>query len=426
MNSINFSLYIHWPFCVQKCSYCDLNSHVRDHIDENLWVSALINEMRTMKKCIPNAKLISIFFGGGTPSLLSALNINLIIQEANKLWQLDLQTEITLETNPSSLETRNLVEFKQAGINRISFGIQSLDNQILKLLNRSHNAEEAMFCIDKAITIFDNISVDIIYALPTQTLTTLQNTFSQLLPKKIQHISIYELTLHQNTKLYNQIEKQELHLPKEDAVSDQYNLILQECERFGYYRYEISSFSKKGYKSIHNTSYWKSRNFIGIGPGAHSRCFISSSNIEDNIFIQQPNDGLDLQTYDHSLKLQRQAAIQKTNSIQYYEIENEKIPEKWLSKVQKLGYGTKNCFVLEQTVQIQEFIMMGLRMTEGIKISDFYKRFNQNLCAVLNSNKIQKLIDYKYLDMDDENIKLTNEGIIRHSAICHYLLFTDN
>ncbi len=411
---MSFSLYIHWPFCRQKCSYCDLNSHVRKNILEEEWINALIIEMRYWKRKTNFTSMESIFFGGGTPSLIKPKNIALLIQEAKKLWTSE-KIEITLETNPSSLESQSLIEFHDAGINRISFGVQSLDNNILKLLNRTHSSKEAIEFIEKSLQIFNNVSADIMYGLPTQSNHILQKTLDEILKIGVHHISIYELTVQKNTLLHHQIENKELFLPHDDIVTNQYEQILHSCEQNGYKRYEISNFSKKGYESKHNLNYWHSNPFIGIGAGAHSRLNLQSQYIEE---IHNSNRKCNLEFEMFNDNINTISLSSKDNT--YCAIENKKMPEKWLEAVCNSENGIKNLETINKTTQKQEFIMMGLRLISGIKISDIENRFEKQ---ILTSEKIDNLIKHNYLKIQNNVIKLTNSGIIRHGAICKYLVF---
>ncbi|QEK37951.1 radical SAM family heme chaperone HemW [Candidatus Cytomitobacter indipagum] len=434
-----FSLYIHWPFCRKKCSYCDLNSHVRDSIDEEVWINALLKEMHYWSQYAPY-EMESIFFGGGTPSLMKPSNINKIINEAKKLWKCSSsngsnewlsnsneEIEITLETNPSSLESYSLQDFRNAGINRISFGVQSLDNDILKLLNRTHNAEEALNFIKQSLDIFDNVSADIMYGLPTQTLDILQNTLDKLLDIDLKHISIYELTLQKNTLLNHQIENKELFLPHDDKVADFYNLILKNCEKNEYKRYEISNFSKKGYESLHNKNYWLSKQFVGIGPGAHGRLFLNNddfSNMSKKMSEYNQCDFNVINSNDIKKSINSINEISSNPNIQnYYSTENIKTPEKWLKHVQNLEHGLRNLEKIDTQAQIQEFIMMGLRLVYGINMIDFENRFNVNIIDILSKEKIDNLLKHNYIQVDKNHIKLTKSGIIRHGSICKYLVF---
>ncbi|WP_187440000.1 coproporphyrinogen-III oxidase family protein [Candidatus Cytomitobacter primus] len=471
MNNKNtFSLYIHWPFCRKKCSYCDLNSHVRDSIDENVWIDGLIKEMHYWHKFTAHYKMETIFFGGGTPSLIQPKNIEKIIKTAKTLWkpytnsknnhlyigsnnlykgrEIDNlykndEIEITLETNPSSLEANSLREFKNAGINRISFGVQSLDDDILHLLNRTHNAEEALKFIQSSLDIFNNVSVDIMYGLPTHTLQTLQSTLDNLLKLNIHHISIYELTLQKNTLLNHQIENKELFLPCDEQIANEYELILKSCKKHEYNRYEISSFSLPGYESRHNQNYWHSKQFIGIGPGAHGRIFIenendlysimqTSTNINESTSVNKnvsSNQSADFTIIPQSeLNKSKNSYNSYSNEItskksHYYSIENSKIPEKWLEKVQNKHNGLKVFENIDIDTQIQEFIMMGLRVTDGFSILDFESRFQVKFSTITSQDKINKLLDHNYIEINQHNIKLTYSGIIRHGAICKYLIF---
>ncbi len=375
-NNDEIAVYIHWPFCRKKCFYCDLNSHVREKITLEHYFEGLLKEISLWKK----HKITSIFFGGGTPSLMKPEWIQAIISELKK-WSTFIP-EITLEVNPSSLESYSLERFRDAGINRISFGVQSFDDQILQFLGRTHTAQEAIQWIRKAQQLFSNMSIDLMYGIPNQSLQTLKETLDVVLNLNLPHISLYALTLEKNTKFGQLYERAQLKMPQDDLIADQYELILQKLKH--YLHYEISNFAKnESYRSKHNLTYWRYKPFIGIGPGAHSRIWI------DN---------------------------------EWYAIHNLKLPEQWLQKVQNntavhdLSNLQNNIGIIEkidQKIFKMEQFLMNLRTHEGISLVNN---------TFLQTDKLQKLHDVGDAIYDANiSFRLTNKGFLRYNAIFRYL-----
>ena len=264
------AIYIHIPYCSQKCSYC--NFHFTTNMQtKSLMIKAIIKEIQMQRKYLKNINLNSIYIGGGTPSILSKEDINNILNEINKWFNFSKKTEITFECNPEDLNKNKLSEIKNSGINRLSVGIQSFSNNDLKFMNRSHDANQAKYCIKKAQDIgINNISIDLIYSLPNQNKGQWEKNIKTGLELSIKHMSCYSLTIEKNTKLFHLIKKKEISELDEEISYKQYKMLIDCMKKNDFIHYEISNFCMPGYHSIHNSNYWKEKEYLGIGPSAHS------------------------------------------------------------------------------------------------------------------------------------------------------------
>ena len=270
-------IYIHWPYCISKCPYCDFNSHKLKIYDPNEWLLAYKNQIKYFKEYLTiqnfkNVKLNSIFFGGGTPSLMQPELVEQILLFINKLFNFDKNIEITLESNPTNLELKKISDFKSAGVNRISLGVQGLNDNDLKYLGRQHNISDTFSILDIMQKKISNISVDLIYALSCQNLQTWNNELKSFLSRfSIKHLSAYQLIIEKGTKFYDLYNKGELKTISDNLYKDFYFSTKNILRENNFNQYEISNFSKPSFLSLHNTIYWKSENWVGIGPGAISR-----------------------------------------------------------------------------------------------------------------------------------------------------------
>ena len=353
-------IYIHWPYCISKCPYCDFNSHKLKIYDPNEWLIAYKNQIKYFKEYLltqnyKNCKLNSIFFGGGTPSLMPPELVEQILLFINKLFKFDKNIEITLESNPTNLELNKINDFILAGVNRVSLGVQGLNDTDLKYLGRLHNTLDTFNILDLMQKKIDNISVDLIYALSCQNLETWNNELRSFLKKfSIKHLSAYQLVIEKGTKFYDLFNKGKLKTVSDKLYKQFYFSTKNILTENKFNQYEISNFSKPNYFSKHNTIYWKSDNWIGIGPGAISRIW--------------------------NFKKER------------IEFENFKKPETWLknSLHQKINF-KKNLRVHFEITE-KEIIMMGLRLNKGV-----------------NLNKLQN----KTFLYNDEVLQLQRKGIIK-------------
>ena len=352
-------IYIHWPYCVSKCPYCDFNSHKIKNYDPNDWLSAYKNQIKYFKEYLVsqnfnNIKLSSIFLGGGTPSLMPPKLVEKILLFINKLFNFDKSIEITLESNPTNLELNKISDFKSAGVNRISLGVQGLNDTDLKYLGRLHNTSETFVVLDLMQKIIDNISVDLIYALSCQNLEIWNHELQTFLKNfSIKHLSAYQLVIEKGTKFYHLFNRGKLKTVSDNLYKEFYFSTKNILKDNKFDQYEISNFSKPNFFSKHNTIYWKSDNWIGIGPGAVSRIW---------------ND--------------------KKERIEF---ENFKKPETWLKNCLQKKLNLKKILTINFDTSEQEILMMGLRLNEGVDL-----------------NKLQQTTFLK----NDEILYLQKQGII--------------
>ena len=363
-----FGIYIHWPFCAAKCPYCDFNSHVRSNIDQNQWLKAYLKEIRRVAKNTSNRVLNSIFFGGGTPSLIEPFVIDNILNEIHKYWKTNENLEVTLEANPNSVDAKNFKSYKTVGINRTSMGIQSLNERDLKALGRTHSVQEALSALEIAKQNFGAVSFDLIYARQNQKLKQWEKELSLALDLGSNHMSLYQLTIEQGTAFGDRYNRGLLKgLPNEDIASELYDITSNLCDDRGLKAYEVSNYAQEGFESVHNLIYWRYGDYIGIGPGAHGRLTI---------------DG------------------------RKYATETHLSPEDWLTKVESQDSGESCVTELSKKQQADEMVMMGLRLNEGINC----KRF-QNLSGFsFSENKLTFLKNIQLIEQKEGNIAATFSG----------------
>ncbi|MBU0858346.1 MAG: radical SAM family heme chaperone HemW [Alphaproteobacteria bacterium] len=324
-----FGIYVHWPFCASKCPYCDFNSHVREKIDEDAWREAYLREMRHYAQLTPGRMVDSIFFGGGTPSLMSAQTTQAIIDEVVKCWHVKNDIEITLEANPTSVEAEKFKAFRQAGVNRVSLGIQALNDPDLKFLGRQHNAAEAVAAIKIAASTFDRFSFDLIYARPQHTVEAWQAELNEALNYAVGHLSLYQLTIEPGTPFHTQHARGDFTIPNEDEGAALYEVTQSVLSDRGMPAYEVSNHARPGEESRHNLVYWRYGDYVGIGPGAHGRLTL---------------DGVKHATRAH------------------------RAPEIWLERVQGGGHGAHPHETVAHNERLTEALMMGLRLQEGVPL----------------------------------------------------------
>ncbi len=267
----DLALYIHWPFCVTKCPYCDFNSHVRATVDEAAWQAALLADLAHEAERTPGRRLTSIFFGGGTPSLMPPATVAALIGAAARHWRIDPAIEITLEANPSSVEAARFADLAAAGVNRVSLGLQSLDDDALRFLGRAHGVAEGLAALDVAQAVFRRVSFDLIYALPGQSEATWRGELTRALGFGTGHLSLYQLTIEPGTRFATLAAQGSLKPLDPDAAADLFDLTRAETAAAGIPAYEISNHARPGEQSRHNLTYWRYGDYLGIGPGAHGR-----------------------------------------------------------------------------------------------------------------------------------------------------------
>ena len=323
-----FGVYIHWPFCLSKCPYCDFNSHVRrEHIDEARWVRAFTTEIASTAARAPGRVVSTIFFGGGTPSLMQPKTVADVIDAIASHWQIAPDVEITLEANPTSVEVERFRGYRAAGVNRVSLGVQALDDRALAALGRTHSAREALDAVDVARGVFGRYSFDLIYARPDQTPEQWSRELRSALREAGEHVSLYQLTIEPETPFAALHAAGKLHPPDENTARILYDITQEICAAHGLPAYEISNHARPGGECRHNLIYWRAHEYAGVGPGAHGRLDIAG---------------------------ERHATA------------TEKRPETWLERVERDGHGLVADDVLTSAETADEFLLMGLRLAEGI------------------------------------------------------------
>jgi len=334
------ALYIHWPFCLAKCPYCDFNSHVRDRVDHAQWQDALLADMRREAETDGGEALTSIFFGGGTPSLMPPALVARLLAEAERLWGFAPGIEITLEANPSSVETAKFAALASAGINRVSLGVQALDDATLRFLGRLHDADEGLAALDIAQRHFARVSFDLIYARPGQTPPLWEAELARALSFCTGHLSLYQLTIEPGTRFATMAREKSLIPLGDDEAADLFDLTRAMTASAGLPAYEISNHARPGEESRHNLAYWRYDDYCGIGPGAHGR-----------------RGG-------------------------FATVRHRK-PENWLAAVERQGDGMAEARALQPREQAAEAMLMGLRLAEGVDIARMAARFglsSDDLC----------------------------------------------
>ena len=323
-----FAVYIHWPFCLSKCPYCDFNSHVRHGgIDEARFVRAYEAEIAAAAARVPGRTVSSIFFGGGTPSLMHPSSVQTILDCIGKHWAIAGDVEVTLEANPTSVEATRFRGFRAAGVNRVSLGVQALDDAALKELGRLHTAQEALDAVAVARSIFNRYSFDLIYARPRQSLDAWAAELKRAIAEAAEHLSLYQLTIEQGTPFFGLHKAGKLIVPDEDSARDLYDLTQEICGKSGLPAYEISNHARPGAQCRHNLIYWRGQDYAGVGPGAHGRLTIEGRRVAT---------------------------------------ETDKRPEAWLMRVEANGDGMTVNEKLTSGEVADEYLLMGLRLAEGI------------------------------------------------------------
>ncbi len=372
------ALYIHWPFCLAKCPYCDFNSHVRERIDFSRFAAALRAELAWEAARLGRRPLASIFFGGGTPSLMPPETVADLIADAFRLFEPAEDVEITLEANPTSVEAGRLAAFRQAGVNRVSIGVQSLQAESLKMLGRQHSAEQAVAALEIARNTFPRVSFDLIYARPGQSLAAWRQELRQALALASDHLSLYQLTIEPGTAFSTLHARGDIALPDDDTAAGLYDATAEEAEKFGLLAYEVSNYAQPGAESRHNLAYWRYGDYAGIGPGAHGR----------------------ISTEENLLATRRHRA-----------------PEAWAERVERDGNGSTEETAVAPRDRAREMLLMGLRLTEGIDEARFSARTGICLDEALAPDTLGRALEENYLRRDNGRLRATPEGRKRLDAL---------
>jgi oxygen-independent coproporphyrinogen-3 oxidase len=373
------ALYIHWPFCLAKCPYCDFNSHVRERVEVERWREALLADMRHEAVLTGGDPLESIFFGGGTPSLMPPALVGALLDEAAKLWGFAPGIEITLEANPSSVEAGKFADLAAAGVNRVSLGLQALDDETLRFLGRLHDARESMAALATAQAVFARVSFDLIYARPGQTPEQWEHELRRALGLGTGHLSLYQLTIEPGTRFATDVRQRAFAPLEDDPAADLFALTRDLTGAAGLPAYEVSNHARPGEESRHNLAYWRYRDYVGIGPGAHGR-----------------RGGI--ATLRH------------------------KKPENWLEAVAGHGCGLKEERALGTSEQASEALLMGLRLAEGVDLAALSRRFALPSAALIDTAKLALYESLGLAWRDGERMGVTPQGMPLLDALLSELL----
>lgn len=368
------ALYIHWPFCVSKCPYCDFNSHVRESVDQDAWRAALLQDMAHEAGLTKGRPLTSIFFGGGTPSLMPPATVAALIDAAHVYWGFAEDIEITLEANPSSVEAARFADLAQAGVNRVSLGLQSLDDAALSFLGRAHSVAESLDALAIAQRHFARVNIDLIYARPDQTAEQWDDELRRALSFGTDHMSLYQLTIEPGTRFETMVRTGQFVPADNDDAATLYDMTQALTNSAGLPAYEISNHARPGSESRHNLSYWRYDDYIGIGPGAHGR--------------------------------------RLNNATQRH-----KKPENFLSAISRNGHAIAGEYPLDPPSRATEALLMGLRLAEGICLNRLSRKTDIAPDALLDAEAVERIASLGLLHRDGSQIVVTAKGMPLLDAI---------
>ena len=369
----HLSVYIHYPFCKSKCPYCDFNSHVREGVDHARFLRAYEKELEFFAKKIGARKVKTIFFGGGTPSLMPIFLVEGILKKIAELWEVAENCEISLEANPTSSEASKFKALRDVGVNRLSLGIQALNDEDLKFLGREHSAKEAMQTIEIAAKVFKNFSFDLIYARPKQKLDQWADELRMAIDFGTKHLSLYQLTIEKGTKFFTEFQQKKFKMPEENLSAEFYEMTNKITSDAGFELYEISNYAKKNFESRHNLVYWQGGDYLGIGAGAHSRVFLVGE--------------------------EKRSAIMMLHE-----------PLAWLKKAEESGAGIQKLEKISAEELREELILMGLRLRDGMS-SKFF-----------DPKKLQSLVNQGLIEVVADRIKIVDEARLLTNSIIAKLI----
>jgi putative oxygen-independent coproporphyrinogen III oxidase len=376
------AVYIHWPFCHSKCPYCDFNSHVRERVDAARWQQALLADLDHHAELLPGREVGSVFFGGGTPSLMSAETVAAVLERVRACWTVTPDIEVTLEANPNSAEAARFRAFAAAGVNRLSLGVQALDPAALRMLGRAHDRSEAIAAIEHARDSFTRFSFDLIYARPGQSLAAWRRELDEALMLAGDHLSLYQLTIEPGTAFATMQRRSELVVPAEEEAAALFETTQDRLAARGLPAYEISNHARPGAECRHNLAYWRYQDYVGIGPGAHGRL---------------------------------------TKSELKYATRQARMPERWLAAVEKAGSGIEEMVPIDRDRAVEEMLMMGLRLTEGVARARLERAAGRSLEALFGDH-LAPLIEGDFLALDGDRLAATAAGRQRLNAVLAALL----
>jgi len=364
-----FGIYVHWPFCTAKCPYCDFNSHVRSRIDENSWIDAIVRELEWVAGLQGAERPIveTVFFGGGTPSLMQGSSVQRTLDTIARLWRTANDVEVTLEANPASADAARFRDYRAAGVNRLSLGMQALNDRDLKMLGRLHDVADARAALKLATANFDRVSLDLIYARPDQTLDAWRKELEEALAFGTEHLSLYQLTIEPATQFYQLHRSGTLKVPDEGLAADLFELTQEVTAAAGRPAYEISNHARPGAEARHNLLYWRYGTYAGVGPGAHGRLEL---------------DGRRVAT------------------------ETEKLPERWRELVARHGHGLREQMPIASEDAAREQLLMNLRLREGIDLGAYCERWGR----CVDSKRMAALVEQGLLRLEGERLRATPRG----------------
>ena len=397
------AIYIHWPFCLSKCPYCDFNSHVAEAMDHARWRAALLAELDYFAAELEGRTVGSIFFGGGTPSLMEPETVAALIAAAGRSWRLAEDVEITLEANPTSVEAGRFGELAAAGVTRLSLGVQSFDDRALAFLGRGHSVGEARAAIDLARSHFPRFSFDLIYALAGQTETAWRKELVSALELAGDHLSLYQLTIEPGTPFF----RQDVAVAGEDTAADLYAVTRETTEEAGLPAYEVSNHARPGGESRHNLAYWQGNDYLGLGPGAHGRLTFKEEGAHGHLTFSEEGA-------QERLTFSGKGATHALHQIS--------TPARWLDAVERQGHGTAKRRALEAETRREEILMMGLRLTAGLERKRFWDLTGRALEDCLDRAGLWRMVEGGFVEVDERGIRTTREGMLRLNGVLAALL----
>jgi putative oxygen-independent coproporphyrinogen III oxidase len=376
-------VYVHWPFCKSKCPYCDFNSHVREGVEQARWRRALLTELEHAAREAPGRRVETMFFGGGTPSLMEPETVAALITRTKELWDSAPEIEITLEANPTSVEAGRFARLAAAGVNRVSLGVQALDAAALRFLGREHTANEALGALDVARRHFARFSFDLIYARPGQTPEAWAAELDRALEQAGEHLSVYQLTIERGTRFFTDHARGLFDMPSEDEAAAMFELTQARLAAGGLPAYEISNHAQPGAACRHNLIYWRYQDYVGVGPGAHGRFAEGDA----------------------------KRATRRSSG-----------PEAWLAAVERAGHGTAESSAITGRDRVEEALMMGLRLAEGIDRATFAAVAGADPVEALGEAKTAPLVEGGFLEIDATHLRATPAGRQRLNALLERLI----
>ena len=374
-----FGVYVHWPFCAAKCPYCDFNSHVRREVDQDRWRDSLVRALEVEGARTPGRTVDTVFFGGGTPSLMPPETVAAVIEAIRRVWGLAPGAEVSLEANPTSVEAGRFRGYAAAGVNRVSMGVQALNDPDLKALGRMHSVAEARVAFDVARSVFDRVSFDLIYARMGQTPAMWRSELTEALGMAVDHLSLYQLTIEQGTRFADLYRLGKLKVPADDSAAAMYDVTQEVCDSAGMPAYEVSNHARSGAESRHNLVYWRYGDYVGVGPGAHGRLTLDDARVGTETILA---------------------------------------PEAWLEAAERDGTGQAAQMRLTGEEQASEYLMMSLRLAEGADLA----RYAALSGAPLDDARIAGLENDGFLRQTDDRIVATPQGRILLNAMLGVLL----